>query len=291
VDIGNRYSLIFEKPLVKGVSAYDNFAWLQHELIRFEQRVINIKIDWEGQLGRTYLFLIMCLFYLANQYNKMLHVHVSKKIYNYLNDMKFLEEPQLSVTPRGDLRFRLLSQHEDTISMAMDIVENIPASLSTKLYEDMISRIGEMYNNAREHANAKHVLGCRYSKPGKKYCFACYDTGIGIVENVKEYHKNYGKSLTDKEALAWALAPFNSTVKGRRIPRGQGLNLLIEKFARTNRGKIRICSGKVLYEYNGETDMARYMDLRNCFLGTLFEMDINAFDGKYGYQEDNYDNN
>ena len=111
------------------------------------------------------------------------------------------------------------------------------------------------------------------------------------MENIKEFHKSSGKFLSDNEALVWALAPFNSTVKGSRIPRGQGLNLLIEKFARTNCGKIRICSGKVLFIYNGETGIAQYKNLKNSFLGTLFEMDINAFDGKYGCQEDKNDNN
>jgi len=285
-----KYSLTFNKPLVKGLSAYDNFAGLQQKLITLNETDIKISIDWNGRLGRTYLFLINCLGYLALEHGKNLNTfNVSNKIYNYLNNMKFLEVPQLSITP--NLRFIRLNQKEDTLDMAKNIVKNIPAELSPKLYEDMVSKIGEMYNNSREHANAKHVLGCRYSKPGKKYCFACYDTGIGISKKVRNYHEKTEKEFSDKKALEWALAPFNSTAERRIGPKGQGLDLL-KNFAKTNKGEIRICTGKVLYTYKGETNTEEYRELKNRFWGTLFEMDINAFDGKYSYRgENNNENN
>jgi len=164
----------------------------------------------------------------------------------------------------------------------------MPLKLSPKLHEDMVSRIGEMFNNAREHAKAKNVLGCRYTKPNKMFCFACYDTGIGIVNNVQTY---LSKELTDRQALEWALARLNSTVHDPGKPRGQGLDLLKE-FANVNGGAIRICTGCILYTYDGNSKKETFKDLKNHFMGTLFEMDINAFDGIYSYKgESSYDNN
>ena len=89
--------------------------------------------------------------------------------------------------------------------------------------------------------------------------------------------------MTDKEALEWALKPFNSTVRNPYGPRGSGLNL-IKQFARINRGEIRICTGHALYVYNGKTDREKSITLENCFMGTLFEMDVNAYKGKYSYK-------
>ena len=288
MDAEDNNSIDFIKPLVSGLKAYDNFADLQHRLINFENSNVKIDFGWEGRLGRTYLFLIISLFYLANQNDKKLKITVTKKIYDYLKEMKFIEEPKVNITPDGSLRFRRLSQEEHTIAMAKDIVNNIPVKLSLKLHEDMVSRIGEMFNNAREHALAKHVLGCRYSKPGKKFCFACYDTGIGIVKSVLNYHNN--ERLSDETALRWALAPYNSTASKHNKPRGLGLDLL-KQFSKANKGEIRICTGNISYKYLGNTDVEQYKPLKNRFIGTLFEMDINAFDGKYAYGDERNDNN
>nr|AGS53975.1 ATPase-like protein [uncultured bacterium contig00259] len=270
----------FNEPLSWGNAAYDNFAKLQQELMTSKHNNIRVTITWDGRLGRTFLFLIMCLLDLASQHGKMLHITVPSKVYQYLNDMNFLEKPQFSITPGTEMRFRKLNDDEEVLLIAKEIVENIPVGLSPKLHEDMVSRIGEMFNNAREHANAKRVVGCRYTKPNKKYCFACYDTGRGIADNVRSF---CGKDIPDMDALKWALKPYNSTVPNPVVPRGLGLELL-KQFAEINTGEVRICTGHVLYTYNGKTKKARFFPLANSFMGTLFEMDINAYGGEYHYK-------
>jgi len=191
MDINDVYSFAFDKSLVKGITGYNNFVSLQQEVLQAKQKTVSVNINWSGQLGRTYLFLIKCLLYLAHQHDKTLHITVSNKMYAYLNEMKFLEDdPHFDIeVEKKSLRFRRLNQ-DDHISISKDIVDNFPTELSPKLYADMVSRICEMFNDAREHSSASHVLGCRYSKQHKKYCFACYDTGIGLIENVKTYHSS-----------------------------------------------------------------------------------------------------
>jgi hypothetical protein len=134
-----------------------------------------------------------------------------------------------------------------------------------------------------EHSDAKHLIGGRYFKPNRKYCFTCYDTGIGITGKVKKYYPE----MTDKEAIQWALMPGNSTALDKETkPRGQGLGLL-KSFVKENHGTIRICTGNILYTYSaplGKDIQEKYECLTNTFLGTLFEMDIYADDKYYKYR-------
>jgi len=115
----------FDDPLSWGHAAYDNFAKLQQRLMQSEHSIIQLNIGWEGRLGRTFLFLIMCLLSLAEQYGKTLHITVSNKVYNYLNNLNFLEKPQLTITPGTELRFLKLNESEGTINMARNILGNL----------------------------------------------------------------------------------------------------------------------------------------------------------------------
>jgi len=272
----------FIKPLSWGQAAYDNFASLQEELINFESENIHLTISSQEKLNRTFLFLIMCLYRLCEQCGKELSITVSKKIYQHLDKMSFIQNPQITITRGAELRFKHLGEKEDISIISKDIVKGMPVELSPRLYEDMVSKIGEMFNNAIEHSEAPHVFGGRYNKPGKKYCFACYDTGIGIVEKVRQFKKD--KSLTDEAALSWALAPLNTTIENSSIPRGQGFSLL-QNFTSTNRGIIRICTGRVLYTFDSKTGYkGHYKKLNHNFSGTLFEMDINTDEVPYQYE-------
>lgn len=74
------------------------------------------------------------------------------------------------------------------------------------------------------------------------------------------------------EALKWAMTKLNSTAKVKEDSiRGLGLFMLLS-FARLNNATIRICTGNVLYTYNNKK--FKFEELKNKFLGTLFEMEI-----------------
>ena len=83
--------------------------------------------------------------------------------------------------------------------------------------------------------------------------------------------------MSDLAAFKWAMKRGHSTANRSgymQVPRGLGLGLL-QNFAKTNNGAIRICSGSVLYTYNPQKG-DRYYGLQHEFKGTLFEMDIIA---------------
>jgi hypothetical protein len=279
--------MIFSDKLCKGRIAYDNLAKLQNDIVKVEGRDVSLTIATDGRFGRTFLFLIPCLYYLADQHDKKLGTEVSKNVYENLGRLLFIDTSHTQYLGSGNkMRFVRLETDENTLSLAKSIVEDMPVTMSSRLNEDMISKIGEMFNNAREHSSARYVLGGRYRKGGKRFCFACYDTGIGIPERVRQFRMNSETSLGDENALRWALEPFHSTAHRTNNPRGQGFKLL-QDFASVNRGVIRICTGKVLYTYDcvkGTPEEGKFQKLKNAFQGTLFEMDINTDDRRYQYK-------
>ena len=151
-------------------------------------------------------------------------------------------------------------------------LEKFPVSTSDELRGEIEFNIGEIFNNAQEHSDAKAngIFGSWFTRARGIYCFSCYDTGVGIPENVNRFIEEHGhRRLSDVTALKWAMKRGNST-SSRNNP-GLGLDLLRE-FVSLNEGAMRICTGNVLYTLN--KDGERYIALDKKFYGTIFEMDI-----------------
>jgi hypothetical protein len=276
--------IIFNEKLSRGKIAYERLASLQNEIINTPEREISLRMTNEGQCGKTFVFMIACLRHLAIAYGKKPHITVPNKIYNHLDDLDVLR-PAESLSQIG-YDFTVFDSSAVLMKSVIEIVDKIPVKLSDKLRQDIISRVGEIFNNAFEHAEAKYVIGGRYQRSYRKYCFACYDTGVGITNKVRRFHRATEDTMSDKNALAWALHSKHSTAADiTKKPRGQGMTLLRE-FAKLNKGMIRICTGKSLYVYSGENNSEKYADLTDPFIGTLFEMDFNADVGMYTYKNE-----
>jgi hypothetical protein len=274
----------FDEKLSKGKIAYERLASLQNKIVNISDKKIFLNMRNEGRCGRTFVFIIACLPYLAIAHKKQLRILVTNKIYAYLGDIDALRTAE-SLSQSG-YRFTVFNSSATLMRSVMEIVDKIPIQMSDRLYQDIISRVGEIFNNAFEHAEARYVIGGRYSKPNRKYCFTCYDTGLGIVDRVRRFRKITENAMSDKEALSWALDSRNSTAADKTTrPRGQGMTLLRE-FAKLNKGTIRICTGKLLYEYSGEKNQDRFSTLKDSFIGTLFEMDFNADTNSYRYKSE-----
>ena len=147
---------------------------------------------------------------------------------------------------------RIIVNQQDIFDIVTDITAQAPVEMNENLSEIFISKVGEMFNNATEHSNAKYIIGAKYFKNKRNiYCFSCYDTGIGIPDKVTSY---ISSTLSDIEKMRWAMQSGNSTANENwKIPRGIGLELLI-KFAKVNDAVIRLCSGNVLYVYKNNDE-------------------------------------
>jgi|GEM_PF-2167329 len=274
--------IVFTEKLCKGKIAYQRIAKLQNLIKANPNENVHLRVTAEGRIGRTFLFLLRCLPDTAETWGKKLRVTVPRGTYEKLE--------KSGITAKGIVR---MENQRPVIAYASEIVKKIPVQFSPRLHEDIVSRIGEILNNAAEHAAAETVMIGKYGKPHKIYCFTCFDSGVGIPNKVRDFvqrAEGSSRHMTDIDALKWALNTGNSTASSMSGPRGLGLTTLKE-FARLNKGKIRICTGRVLYLYEWgkakEDHIERFETLSSPFLGTLFEMDYVADDRFYHYEGEN----
>lgn len=259
--------------------SYSRFADIQQRIIRSSDSDVLVRIDIEKRLGLSFLFCISTLPLLAQSYGKHIQIFCNKKSQQLFCNGGYIpknirDQEYVDIAPYLESSACVITDVNDVLALVTEIKKDAPVKMSETVAEIFTSRVGEMYNNSIEHSKGEYVIGGKYFKYQKnKYCFACYDTGIGIPQKVIE---NVNSSFTDRDAFAWALKRGNSTAtrsSGVLVPRGLGLDML-RSFAKANDGTIRVCSGRTMYVYNKNGE--RYYELNTSFVGTLFEMDIIA---------------
>jgi len=283
-------NITFDKKLSNGRIAYERFAELQNIIKETSDKELCINFYYDGRIGKTFLFLMCCcLFITAQAFDKSIKkINTPKRTLD-----KMIESGILSSGKRKTL-INLLKKNQPIVPVAEKIIAGIPIKFNarSRLLEDIVSRVGEILNNALEHSGAELIYIGKYRKSRRRYCFACYDPGVGIPNKVREYFMQRGGSdqLTDKKALEWAIKSGNSTVSDHLYPRGAGLSLL-QNFVESNHGQITICTGKALYSYLYKESTKNcdgvFKELKIPFVGTLFEMDFVADGWIYQYKGEN----
>jgi anti-sigma regulatory factor (Ser/Thr protein kinase) len=117
--------------------------------------------------------------------------------------------------------------------------------MSNTLKEKMIEAIYEIFVNAKIHSETQYIYTCGQFYPEKNEIeFTVVDTGIGFKNKI---YKRFGRLLTTKDAIAWAVEDKNTTKEN--ISGGIGLALLKE-FIEMNKGKMQIISDDGFYQYS-----------------------------------------
>lgn len=250
-----------------GVGLFTDFADLQNQIRCSSDNAVIVYIpSYKFLNDRTNLFLLVCLSALVEQCQKKMFV-----------------EKSFDVHFRSDefIRFFQLNETTEIINLVRNVVSgNISVDTTDEFEEELISLIAEIFNNAREHSKTNNIMGiCYKPQDGSvkdKLCFCCYDTGIGIIGNVRHHligddatpiFKTYGAGVY---FMQWALASGNSTET--KFARGLGLNQLLE-FSKKYRGFFRICNEDVLFEQNSAGEQ-KFKKLNSKFFGSFFELHI-----------------
>lgn len=250
--------------------SFERFAHLQNEIVNTNDDIC-LMFNIEKRLGLNFIFLFSTLPFLSEEINKKLSIKMNQKTFSLFRKIGnfdgIIYESDFDYCDKIKQESNIVRQYDDVFKIVTEITKEAPVKMSDELSAIFISKIGEMYNNALEHSEGI-VLGTKYFKLQKNiYNFSCYDTGIGIPKKVISSINDIETSV---EAFEWAMMDGNSTTFG--IPRGLGLGML-NSFVKANNGRIRICSGNILYEYNKKNGK-NIIELENEFRGTLFEMDI-----------------
>ena len=271
----------FKDSLYRGSISYDRIAYLQEQIAKSKDYIVNLEISDSGRIGLPFVFLIGTLPLFGNTQGKKVRIFASHKLYRLLSrinivDYYMYKDANKEIDAEGLLKtkaFREIKKASDIITFVNEMNMEVPINITDAQSDILTSRVGEIFQNALEHAKAKIIIGGKYYKNVKNgYCFSCYDSGVGIVNNVKTYIEKTQKVIvSDKEALEWAMKKGHSTRENGNSG-GVGLSLLRD-FALENGFSIRICSGKVFYSLNGRGKEG-ISSLDNGFSGTLFEIDI-----------------
>ena len=137
----------------------------------------------------------------------------------------------------------------------------------------MIESLGELFNNAKVHAESTHgVFVCgKYSPKRQALAFTISDSGIGFRERLLRDWRFEGSAIA---AINWALAPKN-TVKNTSEPGGLGLKILNE-FIWLNDGRMVIVSDTGYYELSHRKVVRE--EFKFPFPGTVVSLEVNAAD-------------
>ena len=278
-------NITFSEPLRSGRPAYERIARLQQLIKDCPDSSLRITMDLaETRTGLSFIFLLACLPYFAAVNSKTLFLTVDKKTFGLMQRIQVPGVRSLDgvETKERKTGFRILRSLADVVQLTEDIWSGFPVQTSEKLGGALKFNIGEVFNNASGHAEAKRIIGGWHTKPSGLYCFSCYDTGVGIPENVNRYREANGyERILDTQALKWALGRGHST----STQRGRGLGLdMLKRFSIENEGAIHICSGSAYYILNKGS--WRCIELSRRFHGTFFEMDIARNGKEYLFREE-----
>lgn len=248
------------------VNLFSVFAELQNQIRRSSDDKVIVRIpSYEFLNDGTNLFLLVCLSVLIEQDGKKMFVDETFNV-DFRND-KFI-------------RFFRLNETVEIIDLVRNVISGNISVDTDDFEEELVSLIAEIYNNAREHSNTNNIMGICY-KPQDggikdKLCFCCYDTGVGVIGNVRHFIFDGDDSDLLKSYLAgvnflrWALTSGHSTKT--KFARGLGLNQLLE-FSKANYGFFRICNENVLFEQNSVGEQ-EFKELSSRFFGSFFEIHI-----------------
>jgi len=152
------------------------------------------------------------------------------------------------------------------------LLENthFPKGLATQDLQRLKASLGELFNNAHEHADCTHVHTCGQVFPNhQKLLFSVADLGNTFHHNVSDHLQQPG--LSNAQAVKWAIQRGNSTRMGGQ---GGGVGLAdIQEFVNQNKGELAVVSGTAAYIFSPNNQ--NVINLTQSFPGALVTLSIN----------------
>lgn len=170
-------------------------------------------------------------------------------------------------------------EDEKSINQAVQILVNFIANKNLVLEnakEFLVTTIGEIFSNAFIHSDENKVFfmyDIEFHNEAFFLVINITDYGKTIIGNVQEFHnKVYGKKLSDKESITWAMGNGHTTRSGSG---GYGLPTLVNYVSKAD-GELLIFSGTCIYVLKGTNE--NILEAKGNFIGTSATMKIPLFD-------------
>lgn len=206
----------------------------------------------------------------------------NQRVHNYLKDIGFFafyktnySQPATIETIASRTAMPLRRITISTMNQYIELAKSYFGQQCPSKDLDFLNlTISELINNVNDHS----------SSPIDAYIFSQYypltnvikvaigDLGIGIPSSVNNYLVSQKQSpLSDKEAIAWAIAR-NTSTKSQPHNRGKGFDNLIG-FTQSNRSIMNIYSNSAIFAVSKNRQYFVDNIIRN-FKGTLIQMEI-----------------
>lgn len=229
---------------------------------------------------------------MAYLYNTLLFLAKKKNVFVRNDLSKLLHE---RVTHSDGEKFKKIDLHEDlikknvqqcycfegdksiyqTVQILVDFIANKNLVLENAK-EFLVTTIGEIFSNAFIHSDENRVFFMYDIEVHNEDFFLVInitDYGKTIIGNVQEFHNNvYGRKLSDKESIIWAMGNGHTTRSGSG---GYGLPTLVDYVSKAD-GELLIFSGTCMYALKGTNE--NILEAKGNFIGTSASMKIPLFD-------------
>lgn len=139
----------------------------------------------------------------------------------------------------------------------------------------------ELFDNAKNHSESSlGVFVCGQQYPIKKRLrLTIADAGVGFAGC---YERRFGKSVTSRDAIEWAMQPEAHSVR-KNIPGGNGLQVL-QGFVKSNGGTFSILSGSGLWFMDAAGTTLK--ELETAFPGTMATVEFDTSrEGAYSLRD------
>ena len=275
--------IIPKTRLNRDKSSFIELAEIQSLVLNCIEKTVYLDLTNSKFIDACFTAYIGSLHELAKYYNKTFYIRVLKesKLANYyINsglDHYFMPGNPLPSNPNA-IYFKKFSMIDEGYQEDIDkILELAPVTLSDKAREFLFTNIYEIFQNADEHSKEKcGVYGCGQWFPKRnELTFSIYDTGNGIVDTVKNFHKHsLHINISSENAILWALERGTSTEQlVGNVPRGVGLYNLIQ-FIDINHGDISIITNDIYLSRNSGKN--KIYTLNHAIIGTMINFTIVA---------------
>ncbi|KDR95889.1 hypothetical protein SAMN02745945_01837 [Peptoclostridium litorale DSM 5388] len=211
---------------------------------------------------------------------------VNPEVLSFLISSNFIaNEYSIKITIKDeDICFKIWTYDEifnDEIldEYVSDVIEKTHMKMDYKVKDKLYTNLTEIIANAGYHSGNKNdgFYSCgRYLPNQEVMHFGFYDTGVGIVENVRQF---LNTQESDEALMKWALQLGNTTIVNVDYERGLGLSFLKE-FVPLNKGYLRIITNGIYYQL--DEDGEQFEMLKYPIQGTSINLQINA-DVKHKY--------
>lgn len=289
MQMKNEYRIMMDPEYRIGIHSFEKFSYIQYLIRICSKSEIVVDCTNTTYISPAFATIFGSLPHYGNFYGKKVKIEYNKMFgKRYISDIgidKYYNNTSGKSISNRAVAFSSVAwdEYEKNMMQGIDsILSQLPIEINEEEKGMLISILGEIFNNAKDHSGFQEdknirVYYCGYwNAKNDTYIVSISDSGFGISQNVSKY---LNKEMTDANSLEWAFGDGNSTKNTAELDytRGIGLNSL-EKFIRKNNGILYVASGKAICKVGNSSKSIKTIE--KPLKGTIYVFTIKVGNGR-----------